>query len=90
MHDRIAPTQRSANDASTVVCWEFTRGRERLSCRIDRDQESGSFAVAVVSLRDLHRGSLETFQAAAAALCRHAILATNLRTSGWKLASYTT
>ena len=75
--------------SSTVVHWEFTRGDERVSCQVDRDPESGVFAVALVAYKDLQRVSLEKFEAVASALRRHAMLAADLRGSGWKLATYT-
>ena len=39
--------------------------------------------------RDLRQASIETFPHATDALGRHASLASSLRTSGWKLVSYT-
>jgi hypothetical protein len=72
---------------STVVNWEFTRGHDRLSCQIQRN--SGSFSVVVMPYRSLPRTTTEMFQKAAAALCRHAALVSDLRASGWKLVSYT-
>lgn len=72
-----------------VLCWEFTRGDERVSCQIDRDPQTGTFGVALVTLKDLRRASVESFHAVAAAFRRHAMLASDLRGSGWKLAAYT-
>ena len=70
-----------------LLRWEFTRGRERVSCQIDRDPQTGEFAV--VSWSDLRRASFETFQMLAAAFRRHARVAADLRGAGWKLSSYT-
>jgi hypothetical protein len=72
-----------------VLCWEFTRGDERISCQIARDPRTGTFGVALVTLKDLRRASVDTFHAAAAAFRRHATLASDLRGAGWKLAAYT-
>jgi hypothetical protein len=72
---------------ATVVRWEFTRGTERLVCQVER--EMNAFAVILVSYRHLQRASIERFQAAAAALRRHAMLASRLRAEGWTLAGYT-
>ena len=74
---------------TTVIHWEFTRGGERLSCQVDRDPESGAFAVALVAYKGLRRASSGTFRAVAAALRRHAMIADYLRSSGWKLETYT-
>jgi len=71
----------------TVLRWEFTRGHEHISCQIDRDPRTGTFAV--VMLDDFRRASIETFQAVASAFRRHARLVSDLRGSGWKLSGYT-
>jgi hypothetical protein len=90
MQNRLAPRQTPVSPGTSIVVhWEFTRGRERLCCQVARDGQSGAFAVMVIVYRDLHRASVETFQAAAPALRRHAMLAANLRASGWTLAAYT-
>ena len=70
-----------------MLRWEFMRGRERVSCQIDRDPRTGTFEVMTFS--DLRRMSLETFQAVAEALGRHARLASDLRGAGWTLSAYT-
>jgi len=74
-------------EPSSLVNWEFTRGANRLSCRVDRDPVSGAFAVAVTT--GLRPVSVESFHAVAGALGRHAALASALRASGWKVAGYT-
>lgn len=83
-----ALTSEARRNLSTVVHWEFARGRHRLSCQIKR--RGGAFQVAVVPYRQVQQASIETFQAAVAALARHAMLASRLRSRGWKLVSYTT
>jgi hypothetical protein len=62
---------------------------KRLICRVDTDPESGAFGVALVPFRSGQRSWRETFRAAAAAFGRHAVLASHLRASGWKLTAYT-
>jgi hypothetical protein len=71
-----------------VIHWEFTRGRERIICEVDRNPD-GAFAVVLVACRSLRRASAGTFGAIADALRRHADVANKLRSSGWKLAAYT-
>ena len=71
----------------TLLRWEFMRGDERLSCEIDRDPNTGTFAVVIFN--DLRRASVETYQAVASAFRRHARLVSDLRGSGWKLSAYT-
>ena len=84
------PAKHAAPKARAIINWEFARGQERMSCRIDRGSDTaGVFAVALVPYRHLQRATVETFEAAAAAFGRHATLATDLRNSGWKLVGYT-
>ena len=77
----------------SVVRWELTRGTERLICQVDQEPNRGGgsdvFTVILVSYRHLQRASIERFQAAAAALRRHAMLVSRLRAEGWTLAGYT-
>ena len=79
--------RKTSPNLTTLLRWEFTRGRERVSCEIDRDLRTGAFAV--VTFSDVRRKSLETFEAVAAAFRRHASLASDLRGAGWKLSAYT-
>jgi hypothetical protein len=74
---------------STLVRWEFARGAERLTCQVDRETDSGDFALAIVPHRRLQWTSIEKFRAVAAALRRHASVVSQLRASGWKLVAYT-
>lgn len=77
---------------SSIIRWEFTRGRERVSCQVDRQGEDGTraaFAVALVPVRNRGDQWRETCTGVAPALRRHAMLASALRESGWKLVAYT-
>lgn len=78
--------------AQTVIRWEFMRGRERISCQVDREPETGGagrFAVISLPYQRLQRGTIEFFENATAALRRHATMASDLRETGWKLVGYT-
>jgi hypothetical protein len=70
----------------TLVRWEFTRGQERLSCEVDRELSKDTGGLPY---QKLQRGTIEFFENATAAFRRHAMLASDLRESGWKLVSYT-
>ena len=72
-----------------LVRWEFGRDRRRLMCAIRAVPEAASWEVATVPLWDVARTSIETFRSASAALLQHAAIATDLRESGWTVASYT-
>jgi hypothetical protein len=77
---------------STIIRWEFSRGTERVSCQVDSKAERGTgaaFDVALVPSRRLRQQAGETFDSVAAALRRHAMLASSLRDSGWRLVGYT-
>ena len=68
------------------------RGSERLSCEVDRElsnDRGGRFAVISLPYQRLQRGTIEFFENATAAFRRHAMLAADLRETGWKLVSYT-
>ena len=74
---------------STMVRWELMRGRDRVTCQVDREPGTGRFAFAVVPHRRLNWTSIETYQAVASALRRHAAVVSQLRALGWKLVAYT-
>ena len=77
---------------SPIIRWEFTRGNQRISCQVDRQAERGTgaaFAVALVPSSIRRDPSRETFESVAPALQRHAMLASALRSTGWKLVAYT-
>jgi hypothetical protein len=80
--------RQASHGPSTIVRWEFVRGRQHVACQVDR--AGPLFQVAVVPYHDLQRASIETFWLAMDALSRHASLAARLRTLGWKLVAYTT
>jgi hypothetical protein len=58
-------------------------------CAIRAVPDAASYEVATVPLWDVARSSIETFESASAALLQHAAIATNLRETGWTIASYT-
>ena len=75
-----------------MIRWEFMRGRERMSCEVDREVSGscpGRFAVISLPYERLQRGTIEFFENAGAALRRHAMLAADLRETGWKVVGYT-
>jgi hypothetical protein len=89
MKSRHSALKQKSSRAFTMIRWEFMRGRDRLTCQVDREPGTGQFAVAIVPHRCLQWASIETFKAVAAALRRHASVASQLRASGWKLVAYT-
>jgi hypothetical protein len=85
-------TQRRQGRMSTIIRWEFSRGHERVSCQVDSKAERGAgaaFDVALVPSSRLVDEASETFDSVAPALRRHAMLASSLRDTGWRLVAYT-
>jgi hypothetical protein len=76
---------------STIIRWEFSRGHERVSCQVDSNERGAgaAFDVALVPSRRRRHQDSETFDSVAPALRRHAMLASSLRDSGWRLVGYT-
>jgi len=87
-------TQRRQGRMSTIIRWEFSRGHERVSCQVDSNAARGAGAAFDVALRlgpssRLADEASETFESVAPALRRHAMLASSLRDTGWRLVAYT-
>ena len=80
---------RTRSNPLTLLRWELKRGGERLICQVEREPGTSAFSVIVVPLRSLQRASVERFDAAVAAIRRHAALAADLRADGWSVAAYT-
>jgi hypothetical protein len=76
-------------DPTPIVRWEFQRGDRHLTCRVDAVTDIAEYDVATVPHWDLNAAFIETFDAAGAALRRHADIAAHLREAGWTVASYT-
>jgi hypothetical protein len=89
MKSRHSVLKQKPSRTSMMVRWEFMRGRDRLTCQVDREPGTGHFAFAIVPHRRLQWTSIEMFKAVAAALRRHASVVSQLRASGWKLVAYT-
>jgi hypothetical protein len=79
--------------SATVVRWEFIRGHERVSCRVARagnGHDGHGFAVELIPYEHVRSATRELFRRVEEALQRHAALALDLRSTGWKLVAYTT
>lgn len=81
-----------AGQTLTVLRWEFARGKERMSCLVNRAGEGhdrDTFAVIGLPYQRLQRATVEVFESVTAALRRHATIAADLRAMGWKLVAHT-
>jgi len=72
-----------------LIRWIFQRGNQRLTCRVDQRPGDHAFTLALVPHSNVGVGIAETFTSAWSAFRRHAIIASELRRSGWTLAAYT-
>jgi hypothetical protein len=73
---------------STLLRWEFARGRDRLVCQMAREADC-HFSVAVMPFGNFGKAAAALFQNATTALRYHATMASGLRDAGWKLVGYT-
>jgi hypothetical protein len=72
-----------------LLRWIFQRGNHRLTCRVDQRPGDQTFTLSLVPHSTVGAGIAETFTSAWSAFRRHAIIASELRRSGWTLAAYT-
>jgi len=72
-----------------LLRWIFERGNQRLVCRVDQRPDDHAFILSLVPYSNVAAGIAETFNSAWSAFRRHAIIASELRRSGWTLAAYT-
>jgi hypothetical protein len=83
---RPSTTQRKSQ---RLLRWIFQRGNHSLTCCVDQRPGDRSFILSLVPNSDVGVGIAETFSSAWSAFRRHAMIASELRRSGWTLAAYT-
>jgi hypothetical protein len=80
----------SANRPSRrLLRWIFQRGNHLLTCCVDQRPGDHTFTLSLVANSNVGVGVAETFSSAWSAFRRHAMIASELRRSGWTLAAYT-
>ena len=72
-----------------LLRWIFQRGNERLTCQVDQRPGDRTYTLSIVPDSNVAGGIAETFSTAWSAFWRHAMIASELRRSGWTLAAYT-
>jgi hypothetical protein len=72
-----------------LLRWIFQRGNQILTCRVDQRPGDETFTLSLVPHANVAAGIAETFNSAWSAFRRHALIASELRRSGWTLAAYT-
>jgi hypothetical protein len=82
---RPSTTQRKSR---RLLRWIFQRGNHLLTCCVDQRPGDRTFTLSLVPNSNVG-GIAETFSSAWSAFRRHAMIASELRRSGWTLAAYT-
>jgi hypothetical protein len=73
-----------------LLRWIFQRGNECLTCQVDQRPGDRTYTLSIVPHSPhVADGIAETFNTAWSAFRRHAMIASELRRSGWTLAAYT-
>lgn len=75
-------------DPRRLLRWVFERGNHKITCRVDQRPDDNTFMLSLVPQAS-GAGLAETFTSAWSAFQRHALIASELRRSGWTLAAYT-
>ena len=73
-----------------LLRWIFQRDNQTLTCQVDRRPGAGSYTLSLIPHSNATAEIAETFSTAWSAFRRHAMIASELRRSGWTLAAYTT
>jgi hypothetical protein len=72
-----------------LLRWIFQRDHQTLTCQVDQQPGAGNYTLSLVPHSDAAAEIAETFNTAWSAFRRHAMIASELRRSGWTLAAYT-
>ena len=72
-----------------LLRWIFRRGDHVLVCRVDQQTDDSTFTLSLAPSANVAAGIAETFTSAWSAFRRHAMIASELRRAGWRLAAYT-
>jgi hypothetical protein len=88
--ERFMKHRHGTRSVDPIVRWEFERDHRHLLCAILVTPTASSDEVATVPLSNGGRTAVETFESPSAALHRLAVIAADLRATGWTIAAYTT
>jgi hypothetical protein len=70
-----------------LVRWILRRGNSHLTCQVDVQGRTSTYAISVVPHWDVASAVVETARSSRAALQRHAEIAKRLRDCGWMVAA---
>ncbi len=75
-------------EPTPILRWIFSRGDQVVSCHVEKAATGGSYSVCLIPIGGVGRFLIERFDAGINAFHRHALIASHLRRTGWKLAAY--
>lgn len=73
----------------SLLRWQFRFRNRLVTCGVSRSGASG-YSVVTVPHNNVKKATIEIYTDLVSALRRHAAIASDLRASGWSIASYTT
>lgn len=80
--------KKTSSRSQNVLRWVFRRGNHFMTCQLTRLSAQRKYVLALVPHWDRRHGDSESFDSGLAALQRHAIIASSLRETGWKVVAY--
>jgi hypothetical protein len=88
-HALKARTVSTQKDTAPVVLvrWILRRGNSHLTCQVDVNGRTSTYAISVVPHWDVASAVVETARSPRVALQRHAEIAKRLRDCGWLVAA---
>ncbi|HYB94660.1 MAG TPA: hypothetical protein VEC39_06790 [Vicinamibacterales bacterium] len=75
--------------SNAMLRWQFRLRNRLLTCGVARTGATG-YSVVTVPHHNVKQATVEIYRDLVSALRRHASIASELRASGWSIASYTT
>lgn len=82
-------TSTTEGQPKRLLRWIFQRGNHLLTCCVEQRPGDRTFTLSLMPNSSVGVGIAETFNTAWSAFRRHAMIASELRRSGWTLAAYT-
>jgi hypothetical protein len=73
----------------SLLRWQFRLRNRLVTCGVARSGATG-YTVVTVPHNNMKKATIEIYEDLVSALRRHAAIASQLRSSGWSIASYTT
>ena len=81
-------TTEQTNQRNAMLRWQFRLRNRLVTCGVSRSGARG-YSVMTVPHHNVKQATIEIYKDLMTALRRHASIASELRASGWSIASYT-